>query len=120
MNFTEKAAIVRTTVKYTNNSINNTDVYNELILEALNGISPTGENTNSLSITFATAGSGSTSEGSVSVSFITSSDFVGTIQASTIPASTTINLSAENGATLQPIAYTVTTETLTILFLNRP
>ena len=119
MNFNQKAAIVRTTVKDTNNSINNTDVYNELILEALDGISPTGENTNSLSVTVAT-GNGSTSEGSVSVSFITSSDFVGTIQASTIPASTTINLSAENGATLQPIAYTVTTGTLTILFLNRP
>ena len=119
MNFSEKAASVRASVTATNNSINNTDVYNELLLEALDGISPSGGNTNSLSITIAT-GNGTTSEGSVSVSFITDSAFIGTIQGSTIAASTTINLTAENGATLQPIAYEVTAGTLTILFLNRP
>lgn len=41
MNFTEKEIEVRNSVVNTNNSVNNTDVYNELILQTLEALTPT-------------------------------------------------------------------------------
>lgn len=119
MNFLEKAASVRGSVTSTNNSINNTDVYDELILQSLNAISPTGANTNTAAANIAVA-SGSVALGFVSVSFITSATFTGTILGATIAANTTVNISAESGATLNELLYTITSGSITILTLSRP
>ena len=119
MNFQSKAVSVRASVTNTENSVNNTDVYNELLLQALNAISPSGGGTNSVTAE-TTAASGSTISGLVGVSFITDSTFTGFIAGATIAANTTVNITPEVGATLSAIAYIVTTGNITIVKLNRP
>jgi hypothetical protein len=119
MDFSTKLAQTRVYTTTNQNGVDSQEVYNEAILQALDGISPTGANTNSVTAQVVT-GSGNTVGGILSASFITDASFVGTIAGATISASTTINITAENGATLQPIAYTVTAGSMIVLILNKP
>lgn len=119
LTFDQKLSQTRTYTQTNQLGVDSQEVYNEAILQALNSISPIGTYTNGLTITVANT-SGTTVANNVSVSFITDSTFVGTIQGASIPANTTVNITAEAGATLQAIAYTVTAGSVTILVLNRP
>lgn len=56
--------------------------------------------------------------GSSSISFVTSSDFTGTINGIAFPASSNKNVTAQLGKTLPAIAYTVTAGTLYIDVLS--
>ena len=118
MNFATKLAQTRTYTQTNQNGVDSQEVYNEAILTALDGISPTGLATNSVTAEVVTT-NGSTISGLVGVSFITDSTFVGQIAGATIAASTTVNITPEVGKTLQAIAYTITTGNLTIIQLNR-
>jgi hypothetical protein len=119
LTFDQKLSQTRAYTTLNQLGVDSQEVYNEAILQALDSISPIGTYTNGLTITVATT-SGTTIANNVSVAFITSSTFVGTIQGAVIGASTTINISAETGATLQAIPYTITAGSITILVLNRP
>jgi len=119
MNFSEKAVSVRASVTATNQSINNTDVYNELLLQGIQSISPTGANTNTASA-YTVSSTGNVIAGYVSVSLTTSATFSGTILGVTIAPNTTININAESGATLGTILYTVIAGSINIITLQRP
>jgi len=119
MDFSTKLAITRAYTVGNQNGVDAQEVYDEAILQALQGISPTGANTNTASSIVAVA-TGSVIAGYVSVSFVTSSTFSGTILGSTIGANTTINITAETGATLTAMNYTITTGSITIITLQRP
>lgn len=58
------------------------------------------------------------SAGAKSISFVTSADFIGTINGASYPASASKNPTAELGKTLPAVAYTVTAGTLYIDILT--
>ncbi len=119
MNFATKLAQTRVYTTTNQGGVDSQEVYNEAILQSLDAISPTGAGTNTAAASIAVA-SGSVPLGFVSVSFITDAAFSGTILGVTIAASTTVNISAESGATLNELLYTIAAGTITILTLARP
>lgn len=119
MNFATKLSQTRTYTTTNQNGVDSQEVYNEAILQSLDAISPTGAGTNTAAASVAVA-SGSVAAGFISVSFITDATFSGTILGATIAASTTINISAESGATLTELLYTIAAGSITILTLKRP
>lgn len=62
--------------------------------------------------------SGSVPSGKYTVTFITSSDFAGTILGSTILPDSTLSFSTDYNAVLSEIAYTVTTGSIKILIIQ--
>jgi len=119
MNFAQKLSQTRAFTTTNQQGVDSQEVYNEGILQSLDKISPSGANTNTAAASVAVA-SGSVPLGFVSVSFITSATFTGTILGATIGANITINISAENGATLNELLYTISAGSITILTLARP
>jgi len=119
MDFETKLAQTRDYTTTNQLGVDSQEVYNEGILQALDGISPTGNRVNGV---FGDIYSSSDSIGAgyVSISFITSADFDGTIFSVAILPNTTINVTAETGATLDEISFTITTGTITAIILNRP
>lgn len=118
LTFAQKLSQTRAYTQTNQLGVDSQEVYNEAILTALDGISPTGLGTNSVTAEVVTI-TGSVISGLVGVSFITDSTFVGQIAGATIGANTSINITPEVGKTLQTIAYTITTGSLTIIKLNR-
>ena len=118
LTFSQKLAQTRTYTQTNQNGVDSQEVYNEAILTALDGISPTGLSTNSVTAEVVTT-NGSTISGLVGVSFITDATFVGQIAGATVSANTTVNITPEVGKTLQSIAYTITGGSMTIIKLNR-
>ena len=119
LDFATKLAQTRNYTQTNQTGVDSQEVYNEALLDSINKISPNGTNTNTAQATTAIA-TGSVSSGFVAVSFITSSDFVGDILGATVAANTSINISAEVGARLLPINYTITTGSILIITLSRP
>jgi hypothetical protein len=119
MNFATKLAQTRVYTTTNQGGVDSQEVYNEAILQSLDAISPTGGNTNTAEANVV-VGSGSVAAGFVSVSFVTDAAFVGTILGATIAANTTINITAETGALLTGLLYTITAGSMTILTLDRP
>lgn len=119
LTFAEKLSQTRTYTQTNQTGVDSQEVYNEAILDSINKISPNGTNTNTAQATTAIT-TGTVNSGFVSVSFVTSSDFVGTILGATVAANTSVNISAEVGARLLPLNYTITTGSILIITLARP
>jgi hypothetical protein len=115
MNFAQKTTSVRTSVTDTNNSINNTDVYNELMLEALQSLAPASANQNLETQVF-NVGAATIPAGYYSVCLILNSAFTGTVQGAAFEAGTIINLTAKN--VLGVINFEVLTGTITAIKLT--
>lgn len=114
MNFQQKAISVRAAVTDTNNSVNNTDVYNELLLEAIEQTAP-ASTTQLVETEVYAVGINSIPEGYYSVSLILGPTFTGTIQGVSFSANTVINMTAKN--VLGTINFEVTAGTLTAIKL---
>jgi len=117
LTFAQKLAQTRTYTTTNQLGVDSQEVYNEGILQALDVLTPTYFENNVQSEIVTT--SGSVSDDYFSVSFITSNDFVGTIFTSIIGPNTTINLTAENGANLTGLDYTISVGSITIIRLIR-
>jgi hypothetical protein len=122
MNFATKLAQTRVYTTTNQGGVDSQEVYNEGILQALDEINadiPSLFSENLAQAQIVTTSGTITGAAFFSISLITSNDFVGTILGVTIAANTTINLTAESGATFTEILYTITTGTITILTLTR-
>lgn len=119
LTFAEKLAQTRTYTQTNQTGVDSQEVYNEAILDSINKISPNGTNTNTAQASVAIT-TGTVSSGFVSVSLTTSSTFSGTILGAAVDPNTSINLNAEIGARLLPVAYTIITGSILIVTISRP
>lgn len=114
MNFQSKAVSVRASVTNTENSVNNTDVYNELLLQEIESSAPASAVQNVETQVY-TVGAASIPAGLYSLSLILSSAFTGTVQGVSFDAGTIINLTAKS--TLGVVNLNVTAGTITAVKL---
>ena len=91
---------------------NDTAINNERLLEILFNLRKQEGNNTYTSILATTSGSIATDK--VSISFLTSSDFVGTINGVTRPADYSLSLQSEIGKKLPSISYTITSGNIII------
>jgi len=119
LTFNQKLAQTRTYTQTNQLGVDSQEVYNEAILQALDLIGPGGTGLNTPTAEVVT-GTGIVPEGFVAVSLFTSTDFVGTILGASVPASTTVNINAEVGATLTQVPYVVSAGNILVVKLARP
>jgi hypothetical protein len=118
LSFDQKLSQTRTYTQDNQLGVDSQEVYNEALLQAIENNGTSGTSLNNATAEVATV-SGATAPNFVSVSFLTSSTFSGTILGAAVPANTSININAENGALLQPIDYTIAAGSILITKLAR-